>query len=38
MAIEGRRDGRGNPYYWIAFKGAVQADDERRHRYLGAGR
>src|ERR1700754_1594360 len=21
MAIEGRRDGRGNPYYWIAFKG-----------------
>src|SRR4029079_3840074 len=21
MAIESRRDGRGNPYYWIAFKG-----------------
>jgi 5'-nucleotidase len=21
MAIEERRDGRGNPYYWIAFKG-----------------
>ena len=21
MAIEGRHDGRGNPYYWIAFRG-----------------
>ena len=25
MAIEGRRDGRGNPYYWIAFRGRGRA-------------
>ena len=37
MAIEGRRDGRGNPYYWIAFKAAAKAHHARQYRSLGAG-
>ncbi len=37
LRIEPRFDGRGNPYYWIAFRAQRQADAGRRHRPVGAG-
>ena len=33
-----RHDGRGNPYYWIAFARGVQPTGKRRHRPLRARR
>ena len=34
LHIDARHDGRGNPYYWIAYARGAQADRRGRHRSL----
>ena len=36
LRIDARHDGRGNPYYWIAFARKERPKPARRHRSLGA--
>ena len=38
LRIDARHDGRGNPYFWIAFAPQGAADAARRHRPVGARR
>ena len=37
LRIEPRHDGRGNPYYWLAFAAQGAAEAARRHRSVGDG-
>ena len=36
LRIDARYDGRGNPYYWIAFARKGKPHCARRHRSVGA--